>query len=142
MFRAVLTVTDGLGPRLFFVLEVVLYVVYIGCFIRLVWLQIATDASREDASGPDALYAVCCIIIAAISLGECAQIRVFRKLEFEGVEQKIEALDEGFSDGAAPLSKAYHYGAGYFLSFLVLLAGIPVRARKAQSTSRFKSSVS
>ena len=103
--RAILSVTDGHGPRFFSVLEVVLYFVHVGCFIGLVWLQIATDTSREDASVSVALHAVCCVVIVALSGAELAQVRVFRKVEFKGVGQKIEAL-EGFSDGAAPLSMA------------------------------------
>ena len=140
--RAILIVTDGLGPRLFSALEVVLYFVYFCCFIGLVWLQIATNTSREDASVSVALHAVCCVAGAVLVVGELAQINVFRVAEFKGVQQKLGALEKGFSDGAAPLSQAYHYGAAVFLSFLVLLAGILVRARTAQSTPRVQSSVS
>ena len=137
--RAILIVTDGLGPRLFSALEVVLYFVYFCCFIGLVWLQIATNTSREDASVSVALHAVCCVAGAVLVVGELAQINVFRKVEFKGVEQKSSALD---GRAPAPLSQAYHYGAGLFLAFVVLLAGILVRARTAQSTPRVQSSVS
>ena len=124
--RAILIVTDGLGPRLFSALEVVLYFVYFCCFIGLAWLQIATNTSREGASASVALHAVCCVTGAVLVVGELAQIKVFRVAEFKGVRQKFDALNEGFM--------AYHYGAGVFLTFVVLLAGILVRARTAQST--------
>ena len=140
--RAILSVTDDRGPRLFAILEAVLYLVHVGCFTGLVWLQMASDMSTEDTSMSVALHAVCCVAIAALWVDELAQIRVFRMVEFKGVQQKILRLDNGFSDGAAPLSQAYHYGAGRFLAFVVLLAGILVRARTAQSTPRVQSSFS
>lgn len=132
--RAILIVTDGLGPRLFSALEVVLYFVYFCCFIGLAWLQIATNTSREDASASVALHAVCCVTGAVLVVVELAQINVFRRVEFQGLVYKLRALNDGFRGGTAPLSQAYHYGAGLFLAFVVLLAGILVRARTAQST--------
>ena len=50
--RAVLTLTDNRGPRVFFALEVSLFIVLFGCFTNLAWRQIATDVRGEDNIAP------------------------------------------------------------------------------------------
>ena len=47
--RAVLTLTDNRGPRVFFTLEVSLFFVLVSCFTALAWSQIANDASGEGS---------------------------------------------------------------------------------------------
>ena len=127
--RAILSVTDGRGPRFYAILEFVLYLVHVGCFTGLVWLQLDSDMSREDASVSIALHAVCCVAIAALWGNEFAQVRVFRNVEFKGAQAKFAGLEKGFAH--SKLSMAYHVGSGLFLSFVVLLSGILVRAHVA-----------